>query len=60
MKKAAATAEARMTVTAAKALVTIALAALGITHFVSHNVVANANACDVAVAIPFVSVQQRG
>jgi hypothetical protein len=40
--------------------VTIALAALAIAHFVSRKVVANAIACVVAVAIAFVSVQQRG
>ncbi len=60
MKTAAATAEARTMVMAAKALVTIALAALAISHFVSRNNVANANACVVAVAITFVSVLQRG
>ncbi len=57
---AVATTEARMMATATKALVMIALVALPIAHFVSRNVVANAIACVVAVAIAFVSVQQRG
>jgi hypothetical protein len=60
MKTAAATAEARTTAMAAKALVTITLAALAKAHFVSRNVVANAIACVVAVAIACVSVGQRG
>jgi hypothetical protein len=45
---------------AAMALVKIALVAIAITHFVTRNVVANAIARVVAVAITFVSVQQRG
>jgi hypothetical protein len=57
---AAATAEARTMATGAKALVTIALAALAIAHFVSHNIIANAIACVVAIAFAFVSEQQRG
>ncbi len=60
IKMAAAIAEARTMATAAKALVTIALATLAIAHFISRNVVANAIACVVAVPIAFVSVQQRG
>jgi hypothetical protein len=38
----------------------IALIALDIAHYVTHNVIANAIACVVAVAIVFVSMQQRG
>ncbi len=51
---------ARTTVTVATVLVTIALVALAIAHFVTRNVVANAIACVVTIAIAFVSVQQRG
>jgi hypothetical protein len=40
------------------ALVTIALVALAITHFITHNIVANAIAHVFVVAIAFVSVQQ--
>ncbi len=46
--------------TASTALVMIALVALAIAHFVTRNVVANATARVVAVAIAFVSVQRRG
>jgi hypothetical protein len=60
MKTAEATVEARTMVTAATALVTIALFDLAIAHFVSRSVIANAIACVVAIAIAFVSVQQRG
>jgi hypothetical protein len=56
MKTAAATVEARTTAMVATALVTIALVALAIAHFVRCNVVANAIACVVAIAIAFVSV----
>ncbi len=58
MKTAAVTAEARTTATAAMALVTITLVALTIAHFVTCNIVANAIARVVAVAIGFVSVQR--
>jgi hypothetical protein len=44
----------------ATALVMIALVALAIAHFVTSNIVANAITCVVAIAIAFVSVQQRG
>ena len=57
---AVATVEARTTATVAMALVTIALVALAIAHFVSRNVVANTITCVVAIAIAFVCVQQRG
>jgi hypothetical protein len=60
MKISAATAEARTMATAATTLVTIALVALAIDHFVTRKVVANAIARVVAVAIAFVSMQQRG
>jgi hypothetical protein len=60
MKTAAVTAEARTTAMVATALVTIVLVALAIAHFVTRNVVANAIAHVVAVAIAFVSMQQRG
>ncbi len=60
MKMAAALAKARTTVTAGNGVVTIALVALTITHFVTCHVVANAIAPFVANAIAFVSVQQRG
>jgi hypothetical protein len=49
-----------MTAMAATALVTIALVALAITHFVTCNVIANAIARVVGIAIAFVSVQRRG
>jgi hypothetical protein len=55
-KTAAATAEARMTGTAATALVTIALVPLAIAHFVTRNVIANAIARVVTIAISFVSM----
>ncbi len=45
MKMAAATAEARMAVMAAMALVTIPLVALAIAHFATCTVIANAIAC---------------
>jgi hypothetical protein len=57
MKMAATTADARMMVTVPTALVTIALAALAIAHFVTRNVVANAITHVVAIAIAFVSMQ---
>ncbi len=57
MKTAATTAEARMTATVPKALVTIALVSLDIAHFVTCNVVANAITHVVAIAIAFVSMQ---
>ncbi len=60
IKMAAVTAEARTMATVAKASVMIALAALAISHFVSRNVVANAIACFVAVAIVFVCVCVSG
>jgi hypothetical protein len=60
MKMAAATAEARTMVMAAAVLVTNALVALAIAHFDTRNVVANAIAHVVAVAIAFVSVRRRG
>jgi hypothetical protein len=41
-------------------LVTIALVALAIAHFVTRNVVANTIARVVAVAIAFVSVRRIG
>jgi hypothetical protein len=44
----------------AVALVTIALVTLAIAHFVARHVVANAIARVVAIAIAFVSMQQRG
>ncbi len=56
MKMAATTVEARKTVTVPTALVTIALVALAIAHFVSCNVVANAITHVVAIAIAFVSM----
>jgi hypothetical protein len=59
-KTAAMTAEARTMAMVAMALVTIALVALAITHFFTRNVVANAIACVVAIAIAFVSMQRRG
>ncbi len=57
IKMAAVTAEARMTATAAMALVTIPLVALAIAHFLTRNILANTIACVVTVAIAFVSVQ---
>ncbi len=60
MKMAAATVEARTRATAATALMTIALVALTITHFVTCNVIANAIIHFVTIAIAFVSMQQRG
>jgi hypothetical protein len=60
MKTTAMTAEARTTVTVPMALVTIALVTLAITHFVTRSVVANAITHVVAIAIAFVSIQQRG
>ncbi len=60
MKMAAATAEVRTMVTAAMALMTITFVALAITHFITHDVVANAIALVVAIAIAFISMQQRG
>ncbi len=38
---------------------TIALVALAIAHFITHHVVSDTITCVVAVAIAFVSVQQR-
>ncbi len=46
--------------TAAMALVMIALVALAIAHFFTRNIVASAITHVVAIAIAFVSVQQRG
>jgi hypothetical protein len=60
MKTAAATAEARTLAMAVTVLVTIPLVTLDLAHFLNHNVDANAIAHVVAVAITFVSVQQRG
>jgi hypothetical protein len=60
MKMAATTVEARTMARAATALVTISLVALTIAHFVTCNVVANAIACVVSIAVAFVSMQQRG
>jgi hypothetical protein len=60
MTMAAMTAEARMTTTAATTLVTIALVALAIAHFVTRHIFANAISRVVAITIIFVSVQQRG
>jgi hypothetical protein len=59
MKTAAATVESRTTGTVVMvlALVKIALVALAIAHFVTRNVVANAIARVVTVAIALVSVQ---
>ncbi len=59
MKMAATTVEARMMVTVPTALVTIALVALAIAHFVTRNIVANAITHVVAIAIKFISMQQR-
>jgi hypothetical protein len=63
MKTAAPTVEARTKATAAMAataLVMIALVTLTIAHFFARNVVANAIAHVVAIAITFVIMQQRG
>ncbi len=60
MKTAATTAKVRSKAAVAMALVTIALATLTITHFVARHVVANTIAHVVAIAIAFVSMQQRG
>ncbi len=60
MKSAAGTAEARMTAMAAMALVTIALVAIAIAHFVTCKVIASGITHVVAFAIAFVSVGQRG
>jgi hypothetical protein len=60
MKTAAATAEARTMAMAATALVTIALVTLATAHFVTYNVVADAIARVVAIAIVFFSMQRRG
>jgi hypothetical protein len=57
MNIAAAIAEVRMTAMVATTLVTIALVALTISHFVTRNIVANAITCVVAVAIAFGSMQ---
>ncbi len=57
MKTAAVTVEERMAATVPTALVTIALATLTIAFFVTRHVIANAIACFVTGAIPFVSVQ---
>jgi hypothetical protein len=59
-KMVAATVEGRTMAMVATALVTIAFVALTIAHFVVRKVVANAITCFVAIAIAFVSVQQRG
>jgi hypothetical protein len=59
MKTAATTAEARTMATVPTALVTIALVALAIVHFVTRNVVANAITHVFAIAIAFVSMQRR-
>jgi hypothetical protein len=60
MKTSTTTAEARTMVTVPTALVTIALVALAIAHFATHNLVANAITHVVAIAIAFVSMQQSG
>ncbi len=60
IKMAMVTVEAKTTVAAATALVTISLVGPTITLFVTCNIVANAIARVVAIAITFVSVQQRG
>jgi hypothetical protein len=56
MKMTAVTVEARTTAMAAMVLVTIALVALAIAHFVTCNVIANASTRVVNAAITFVSV----
>ncbi len=60
MKTTATTAEARTTATAPMVLVTIPLAAIDIALFVATNLVADAIACVVAIAITFVGRRQRG
>jgi hypothetical protein len=60
MKTAVVTAEARTTAAVATALVTIALVTLALVYFVTHHVIVNAFARVVAIAITFVSMQQRG
>ncbi len=54
IKTAATTAEARSMATMPTELVTIALVALAIAHFVTRNVIANAITHVVAIAIAFV------
>jgi hypothetical protein len=60
MKTAATTVEARMTALVPTALVTIALVALPIAHFVTRNVIATTITHVVAIAITFVSMHGRG
>ncbi len=60
MKTAATTVEARTKAMSATAMVMIALVTLAIAHFVARQVVANAIARVVTIAIAFVSMQQRG
>jgi hypothetical protein len=60
MKMAVASAEATKAAMEAMALVMITLVTLAIAHFFTRNVVANAIARVVAVAIAFFSMQQRG